>query len=142
MSSRLSGKLLRSLGIAVFLGCAMPAVSFAQQFGTPTAASCLSCAPFCQSHHCPPAFQYCYEGPPRIHFQRGCPRPVCNPCDLPHFGYFDTCWSPWPFPANWTHCPTPPPAAFVTLNNPVMLPAPSAPRMPSVIPQPGSVAPP
>lgn len=117
MSFRLVGKSLRCLGVAAFLWFAMPTVSWGQTFGTPTAASnCGTCGPTCQTHHCPPAFKYCYEGAPHIHWRRGCPHPICNPCDLPHWGYYETCWSPWPFPPNWGHCLTPPPAAFVQLN--------------------------
>jgi hypothetical protein len=124
MSLRGVGKRLRSLGISAFVLLAVPAFSWAQQpgqgcasgacFGTPNTGSCGT--QFCQSHHCPPPYQHCVEGPPCIHWKCGCPRPVCNPCDLPHWGYYDKCWTPWPFPPNWTHCPTPPPAAFVTLN--------------------------
>jgi hypothetical protein len=54
-----------------------------------------------------------------LKFKKGCPRPVCDPCNLPHFGYFPTCWSPWPYPPDWSHCPYPVAAA--------MLPAPAVP---------------
>ena len=40
----------------------------------------------------------CYEGPPHICFQKGCPRPICDPCVNPNWGYFETCWNPWPWP--------------------------------------------
>jgi hypothetical protein len=122
MSLRGVAKLLRRFGISALFMLAVPAWSWAQTgegcasgacFGTPFTGSCGTC---CQTHHCPPAYQHCVEGAPCIHWQCGCPRPICNPCDLPHWGYFDKCWTPWPFPPNWTHCPTPPPAAFVTLN--------------------------
>jgi hypothetical protein len=106
-------KLLGCLGCSALLWLAAPAVSSAQHgralcatFGTP----CVS------THHCPPPFKYTYEGAPHIHFQRGCPHPICNPCDLPHWGYFDTCWTPWPYPPNWSHCPVPPPASYVHVN--------------------------
>jgi hypothetical protein len=32
---------------------------------------------------------------------------VCDPCALPHFGYYQTCWSPWPYPRDFRHCPYP-----------------------------------
>ncbi len=48
----------------------------------------------------------------------GCPRPVCNLCALPNFGYFQACWTPWPLPPDWSHCPVPPPAALVHLGPP------------------------
>lgn len=57
--------------------------------------------------HCPPPYYHVYEGPPCLKFKKGCPRPVCDPCELPHFGYFQTCWSPWPYPPDWRHCPYP-----------------------------------
>ena len=33
----------------------------------------------CQRTHCPPHLKHCYEGPPHICFQKGCPRPICDP---------------------------------------------------------------
>jgi hypothetical protein len=67
----------------------------------------------CQKDCCPPYFKYRYEGPPKIKFKHGCPKPICDPCYLPHYGYYQACWAPWPFPPEWTHCPVPPPAALV-----------------------------
>lgn len=110
-------KLLGCVGILAFSWLALPTTLWAQPGCAPCAATFgTPCAVGCQTHHCPPPFKYCYEGPPRVHWTRGCPRPICNPCDLPNWGYFETCWSPWPFPPNWAHCPVPPPAAFVTLD--------------------------
>lgn len=54
-----------------------------------------------------PTYHHIHEGAPKLKFKTGYPRPVCDPNLLPHFGYFQTCWSPWPFPADWGHCPTP-----------------------------------
>jgi hypothetical protein len=117
MSFGLFRKLLSCLGISALLWLAMPTVGRAQQTCAPCAASFgTPCGAGCQTNHCPPAFRYTVEGPPRIHWHCGCPHPICNPCDLPHWGYYETCWNPYPFPPNWTHCPSPPPAAFVTLN--------------------------
>src|SRR5262249_27726023 len=36
---------------------------------------------------CPPKYIHCFEGPPKLKFKRGCPKPVCDPCHLEHFGY-------------------------------------------------------
>jgi hypothetical protein len=137
MSLRTIVKLLRSIGLLTILTFALPSLGYAQQFGTPTCAGS-DCGHSCQTHHCPPAFKYCFEGPPHIHWKCGCPHPICNPCDLPHFGYFEPCWSPWPFPANLAHCPTPPPASFINLSPYVNPPAP-APRTPGMLPTPGVV---
>jgi hypothetical protein len=60
---------------------------------------------------CPPPYIHLFEGPPRIKFKRACPRPVCDPCHLEHYGYYQTCWHPWPYPPDWSHCPCPPPGA-------------------------------
>jgi hypothetical protein len=54
-----------------------------------------------------------------MRFHKGCPRPICDPCHLEHYGYYQTCWAPWPFPPDWSHCPVPPPGA--------VLPAPAIP---------------
>jgi hypothetical protein len=141
MSFCLVVKRLRCVGIAALLAFALPTVGWAQQFGAPSCAApegpaCGSC---CQTHHCPPAFNYCYERPPCIHWHCGCPHPICNPCDLPHFGYYEPCWSPWPFPANLAHCPTPPPASFVNLA-PYVNPNQPGPRPPGMLP-PSNIAP-
>jgi hypothetical protein len=144
MSFGLFGRLPQWLGVSALLLAAMPGMGWAQYQNAPAATfgipSCASCAP-CQTHHCPPAFKYCYEGPPHIHWTRGCPHPICNPCDLPHFGYFDTCWTPWPFPPMWGHCPTVPPAALVNLNplvNPNMPVLPPTRTAPTPLVPPGS----
>jgi len=62
------------------------------------------CGFHCQRHHCPPHFRHCQERGPRIRFHKGCPKPICNPCDLPHWGYWETSWRQWPFPPNWAPC--------------------------------------
>jgi len=42
--------------------------------------------------HCPPPYYHCQEGPPKIKFKQGCPRPVVHPCDTSDFyGYYPTC---------------------------------------------------
>lgn len=119
---------------ALALACLLtPAWAQAQNFmaGPPAAtfgpmaggAGCASCAPSLATtmgnkccHTCCPKYHHCSEGPVHIHWHHGCPKPVCNPCDLPHWGYWQKCWSPWPWPPDWSHCPTPPPAAHVLLN--------------------------
>jgi hypothetical protein len=117
MSFGMLRKLLRCLGISAFLWLAMPSWSWAQQGSASCVASFgVPCGVGCQSHHCPPPYKYCVEGPPRICWQHGCPRPICDPCDLPHWGFYETCWNDWPFRPDWTHCPSPPPTALVTLN--------------------------
>jgi hypothetical protein len=70
--------------------------------------------PGCQGPcHCPPHYYWWQEGPPRIKIKRACPRPICPPCQLEHWGYYETCWRAWPFPPDWSHCPTPPAAAMI-----------------------------
>jgi hypothetical protein len=62
---------------------------------------------------CPPPFVHCQERPPCVKMKCVCPRPVCNPCALEHAGYYQTCWQPWPYPPDWSHCPVPPPGAVI-----------------------------
>jgi len=76
---------------------------------TALAADCNDCC----NKNCPPPFIHCQEGPPNLKFKKACPRPVCDPCQLEHYGYYATCWHPWPFPPDWSHCPVPPPGAIV-----------------------------
>jgi hypothetical protein len=80
----------------------------------PAPAACATCGTVgCQRFHCPPALKWCMEGMPRICFQHGCPKPICSPCDAPNWGYYQKCWTPWPWPPDWSHCPVPPPASQV-----------------------------
>ncbi|MFQ3652365.1 MAG: hypothetical protein SNJ75_18775 [Gemmataceae bacterium] len=93
--------------------------AWAQHVISAGAIDCLSCGPNCAplcgsvKHPCPPKFLHIQEGPPKLKLQHGCPRPVCDPCNLPHYGYFQTCWAPWPYPDNWNHCPTPTPSQML-----------------------------
>lgn len=116
MSLGVYRKLLSCLGISALLWLALPTAARAQQGCAPCATFGTPCAVGCQTHHCPPAYKHCYEGAPHIHWTRGCPHPICNPYDLPHWGFYETCWTPWPWPTNFAHCPTPPPASFVTMH--------------------------
>jgi len=127
------GRLLALLGLA--------ALAWTGYANTAKAQGCATCATgcesgICQRFHCPPPFHHCMERPPCIRIHVGCPRPVCNPCNLPNFGYFQTCWTPWPLPPDWSHCKVPPPAAMVQLTGPV-----AAPGVPSIAPSKQSAAP-
>jgi hypothetical protein len=66
--------------------------------------------PHAYSKYCPPPLCHCQEGPPHLKIKTGCPKPICDPCNLPHFGYFQPCWRAWPYPPDWSHCPVPPPS--------------------------------
>ncbi len=74
-----------------------------------------------------PVFDYCLEKAPKMKHHKVCPKPVCDPCTLEHYGYYPTCWHPWPFPPDYSHCPLPGP--FL---------APGSPVPPLATPQPGS----
>ena len=76
----------------------------------------------CDNWHCPPKFVHCMERPPCPCYKCMCPRPVCNPCQLPHAGYYRTCWQPWPWPPDWSHCPAPPPSVKLPPPLPPLLP--------------------
>jgi hypothetical protein len=65
------------------------------------------------TNHCPPKFWHWEEGPPRLKYKHACPKPVCDPCSLPHAGYYQTCWNPWPWAPDWSHCVLPPSAGLV-----------------------------
>jgi hypothetical protein len=81
--------------------------------------NCDACAPCPRGHgcfhkeRCPPPFVHRVEGPPHLRYKHACPRPVCDPCSLYHWGYYQPCWRPWPFPPDYNHCPVPPVAAYV-----------------------------
>jgi hypothetical protein len=65
---------------------------------------CLACLPCWQK--CPPPYIHWAEGPPRLWFKCACPRPVCDPCSLEHYGYYQPCWRPWSFTNEMNHCAT------------------------------------
>jgi hypothetical protein len=123
----------RGWGLAAALAWALlPAAGRAQNYamGPPSAtfgavggAGCATCGVSIPTtrgtkccHLCCPHYHHCAEGPVHICFHHCCAKPVCNPCDVPHWGVWQKCWSPWPWPPDWGHCPTPPPAAQVVLN--------------------------
>jgi hypothetical protein len=94
----------------------------------------------CNNFHCPPPYIHCQERPPCIKFRHACPRPVCDPCHLPHAGYYRPCWQPWPYPPDWSHCKVPPPS--VALPPPLLAPPPGALLTPpGAEPAPGTVLP-
>lgn len=64
----------------------------------------------CCCEKCPPPYVHRMEGPPCIKFKCGCPKPVCDPCNLRSWGYYENAWHPWPYPPNWSHCRDLPPA--------------------------------
>jgi hypothetical protein len=109
------------LAVAAFIFFLGESATFAQEACPTCTTGCATCATgCCQMFHCPPALKWCMEGKPRICFQHGCPKPICNPCEAPNWGYYQKCWTPWPWPPDWSHCPVPPPAAQVF---PGMIPA-------------------
>jgi hypothetical protein len=99
-------RILRPLGVVCLVGACALIVSPRGDAGP---LQCYSC---CSHQVCPPYYNHCTEGPPKIKFKCGCPKPVCGPCTLEHYGYYPTCWRPWPFPPDLSHCPGPPPDAL------------------------------
>lgn len=69
--------------------------------GVAAGVSCNSC------QWLPPFLRWCHEGAPRIRIQHGCPKPICNPCATPNWGYYQSCWAPWPFQPDTSHCRAP-----------------------------------
>src|SRR5436305_6301413 len=104
MSRKWSGKLLAS-GAALVLLLASHGGAWGQFEG-------VSCGGSCGRAPCPPKFHHHFEGQPKLKYKRACPKPVCNPCDLENWGYYQTCWRPWPWAPNWNHCPVVPPGAL------------------------------
>jgi hypothetical protein len=68
------------------------------------------CSP---SGSCCPKTTFFRTKPPHIHWKRICPKPICDPCSLEHYGYYPTCWHPWPFPPDYSHCQHPQPGMTV-----------------------------
>jgi hypothetical protein len=55
---------------------------------------------------------WCMPKPPKLCYKCVCPKPLCDPCDLPNYGYYQTCWRPWLQQVDWSHCPVPPPTVL------------------------------
>ena len=114
MSRKIGARRLARASSALALLLAFGPACFAQQasLGQPCCTP-QPCGPSCSIWCCPPSYKYCVEGPPNICLSCGCPKPVCCPCDLPNWGYFQTCWRPSPWGPNCSYCygPTPPAAA-------------------------------
>ncbi len=137
------GKALAKAGLTAIALLLIQTAAFAQQactscgtgdapgtMGTCATGTCATgtCATgHCQRFCCPPVLKWCMEGAPRICFQHGCAKPVCCPCEAPNWGYYQKCWTPWPWPPDWSHCPVPPPASQVF---PGMIPASQAVNLP------------
>jgi hypothetical protein len=96
MSPRTFKTIALALGLAssLLLSCA------------PVASAGDACCGNCWS--CPPPYVHCQVGPPKLKFKHACPLPVCGPCDLKHFGYYPTCWAPYPYPQDYSCCPPAP----------------------------------
>ncbi len=67
---------------------------------------------------CCPTYYHCVPRPPCIHYKCVCPKPVCDPCNLDHYGYYPTCWRPWMEVTDYSHCPVPPPTVLAPTTNP------------------------
>ena len=117
--SLIHAPLLAGLCLAAHAGLAL---------ADPGGASCAACN---DKIACPPKFIHYYEDGPKLKFKRGCPRPVCDPCNLEHFGYYRPCWSPWPYPPDWSHCNHPTPSQMLP---PPRIP-PYTPRVPVASPE-------
>jgi len=105
-------KLISAGSALVLLAASTPAFGQAS-LGQPCCGQTECCPSGCNMWHCPPKFTYCMEGPPKICVFCACPKPVCCPSDAPNWGYFQTCWRPYPWGPNWSHCYGNPPAAQV-----------------------------
>ena len=63
---------------------------------------------------CCPKITFCIEKPPKICFKCVCSKPLCDPCTIEGNGYFPTCWRPFAYPPNYSHCPVPPPGVLAS----------------------------
>jgi len=68
---------------------------------------------------CCPHFSYPYTKPPCIHYKCHCNQKcICDPCNLPNYGYYPVCWRPWGLEVDYSHCPVPPPTVQAPNFNP------------------------
>jgi hypothetical protein len=101
--------------------------------------------PCCGQRWCCQQWHFCVERPPCLKFHCVCSRPVCDPCELPHYGYYPVCWRPMG-PFDYNHCPTPAPAVMAVplVPDPPQLAPPASvpPEPPPPPPRPRVMAPP
>ena len=76
--------------------------------------ACGSCATCC------PKYTFYIEKPPKICFKCVCSKPICDPCTIQGNGYFPTCWRPFAYPPNYSHCPVPPPGVLASQPPPLI----------------------
>jgi hypothetical protein len=88
---------------------------------------------------CCPKYHFTIEKPPKICFKKVCSKPLCDLCDIEGNGYFPTCWRPWAYPPNYSHCPVPPPGVLASLPPPLIGDAPA--MMPEAPPGPSDPLP-
>jgi hypothetical protein len=87
---------------------------------------------WCCCEKCPPPFIHCQPRPPCLKYKWTCPKPVCEPCDLVSWGYYQNCWRPWLWPPNCAPCyPPPAPVAAAPSATPAPFAAPAVDSMPS-----------
>ena len=69
---------------------------------------------------CCPKYHFTIEKPPKICFKCVCSKPICEPCNIEGNGYYPTCWRPWAYPPNYSHCPVPPPGVLASQPPPLV----------------------
>jgi hypothetical protein len=92
-------RLLRPFAILV-----APVLFLSGLSGAAHAEGCAWCGPL---HFWCPSPCAKYTRTTIFHYKCVCPKPICNPCDMEHYGYYHTCWHPWPFAPDYSHCPAP-----------------------------------
>ncbi|HZZ77549.1 MAG TPA: hypothetical protein VFE62_03465 [Gemmataceae bacterium] len=97
---------MRFVRVLMMIGLLATATTVRAQAPSPVLPAPLAAQPACQAGGCAP-YRPVADGPPRVNWKRGCPRPICNPSDPPQCDYYDSCWKAWPYPANWTKSPPP-----------------------------------
>jgi hypothetical protein len=104
----MSPKLIcRPLGLLLAAGLLAGAAAPAARADDDCGAGCGATSAGLFGFHCP-RLHFCCPRPPKICWHPVCLKPICCPGELEHYGYWQTCWHPWPFPPDWSHCPVPP----------------------------------
>jgi hypothetical protein len=75
--------------------------------GLATAARAEGCSWFGGFHLWCPRPDACVTRSLCFRYRCVCPKPLCDPCNMEHYGYYLTCWHPWPFPPDYRHCTGP-----------------------------------
>jgi hypothetical protein len=97
------GRLLRKVGFWSAVGTALLLWGSGRGLAGPE-----DCPGSCEPACCPVPPRRHHRLCPRVRVKTGCKKPKCDPCLMPHAGYYPTCWEARPWGLEHSRCVPPP----------------------------------